>query len=271
MFSVTCLLLLTIVLQPGVLAGRRGPGPGHGSSPDGGEDATPNDGEDTPNDGEDTPDDGEDAPDGGDDMATDDGEDRANDQLYQCQPTTENDGLVYTPNITDDNFKPENIKDTSFKSTQEVMYIFPVPDTSTGNRDCSGNVIAMEYCYIVNNRSQLNATEQSVFVLHSLTNLDQNTLSFTTSFRERVNTTASRKCSTATGDSAVYCCDEETFTELNFTPSKFAFGVEIVKSAVRQLEFSPKPTFTISRFLRGHDQNSNVGPALLLRFRIGML
>ncbi len=149
-------------------------------------------------------------------------------QIYQCQPSSEENGQFFTPNIPDRYFNPQNLQ--SFASSQllteseEVIYIFPVPSESSQRRNCSGNLTAVQYCYGANN-SNTNDNFQTVFNLHFLTLQDGRYVVNTSVF---VQATPSRNCSTSgsEGFSASYCCEKVSIIGINFPPSSFAFGVE---------------------------------------------
>lgn len=70
--------------------------------------------------------------------------------LFQCQLSTEQSGQVFTPNIPDFYFNHNNIANFSGSnlttSRMGFTYIFTIPSMSA-QRNCSGTVVAIQYCY----------------------------------------------------------------------------------------------------------------------------
>lgn len=110
----------------------------------------------------------------------------ANSTLFRCQPYSDQYGLVYTPNIPDFYFKPEstanfmagsqaNLTTTSIGVTD----IFTIPVESATVDNCSGRVVALQYCYQTRNEDI--GTLLTVFHLSLLTSegLQNNTIQFT--------------------------------------------------------------------------------------------
>ena len=95
--------------------------------------------------------------------------------LFQCQPSSDESGQVYTPNIPDFYFNDENTAD--FRTGDEenlitlrnrLTYIF----TKSSERNCTGNVVAIQYCYETRNsqigsNEILSTHEQEWIFLHS--------------------------------------------------------------------------------------------------------
>ena len=69
---------------------------------------------------------------------------------YQCQSSSEKSGQVFTPNISDFYFTPENAPSAGSTSNGSFgyTYIYNLPPESADHEDeCSGTVVAMQYCY----------------------------------------------------------------------------------------------------------------------------
>ena len=84
--------------------------------------------------------------------------------LFQCQHSTRThqDGQVFIPNIPDSQFDPARFSSVG----NGVTYFFTIPPESA-ERNCSGTVAAIQFCYSFN-RNQMNI-EQDVFSFHSVT------------------------------------------------------------------------------------------------------
>ena len=152
----------------------------------------------------------------------------------------------------------------------EIDHIFTVPALSSGNRNCSGNVLAIQYCYTAVNGSMIE-TNQSVFKLYYLT-VENRKYFINSSFL--VTTTSSRNCS------STYCCDSTTFSnQLHFPESNFTLGVKwIIGGYFRLASFTLFSEFNAEQYLLTDIEGSHTLPAvslshqplLLLRFLLGI-
>ena len=160
--------------------------------------------------------------------------------MFQCQPSSDQSGQVYTPNIPDFYFDPSNVATgesdrslspnfPSTSSTRRAVYIFPIPIES----ECSGTVVAIQYCYS-GRESDLN----SLFtVVQNFLALDGN------GTRRNSNTLiesvpSNDKCVASSG--RIHCCDtmhlrQEQQFEIPPTPVPFAFGLRINRNSDGQL------------------------------------
>ena len=190
-------------------------------------------------------------------------------EIYQCRNSSERRGQIFTPNIPDMYFNPQNILPQQLEESMEgYTYIFPVPSQSAQGRNCSGDVAAFQYCYLSNN-SNTNV-DHPVFNLYFIT-VDDNRYSLFNG--QLVQTTSSKVCSTISGLSAIYCCDVLS-SSITLPPSSFTFGVQIQSGDARLLTFRPSSTdFNAQRSVvldtRQPPEPHVVGPLLLLRFLIG--
>ena len=105
-------------------------------------------------------------------------------------------------------------------------YIYTIPPESA-QRDCSGNVTAVEYCYRAI-RIDLNQTKD-VFYILSLTrsvNQNNNRTQFTVNWRININSTASDSICASNSDRPwLFVCCENKSLEYQFPSSNFTFGI----------------------------------------------
>ena len=69
--------------------------------------------------------------------------------LFQCQHSTFQDGQVFTPNIPDLYFNhtyAADMEDLLMRPRNGLTYFFTIPPESA-ERNCSGTVVAIQYCY----------------------------------------------------------------------------------------------------------------------------
>ncbi len=196
-----------------------------------------------------------------------------NEGLFLCQPTSEINGTpVFTPNISDSYFNTSIVEQLrrsgGLDESIDRIYVFSVPDESEQRRNCSGSVVAIEYCYRVHNRTALQENEQDVFMFHSLIATGNGSRLFTVNGSYMVKTTPSRNCT----ENRLFCCDRTTLNA-QFPSSSYAFGVKIVRSGVRQLRFTETSNFIFQncRFTFPQYDCSRVNASvLLLRLLIGI-
>ena len=101
-------------------------------------------------------------------------------------------------------------------------YIYTIPP----ERNCSGTVTAVEYCYKAT-RPELQQTKD-VFYILSLTpsTLGNNRIQFTVNWRININSTASDSICTSIPDRTwhLVCCENKSL-EYQFPSSNFTFGI----------------------------------------------
>ena len=212
--------------------------------------------------------------------------------LFQCQPTTDQSGQVFTPNIPDSYFNQVSaveltqqgnlIRQSEKKGT---IFVFTTPPEPT----CSGTVMAFEFCYMTAG-GQIGTTNRNVFRFVSLsrvglqftvvTDVDPVDVTIRTSPREDI-------CSVLVedGDNSQHiCCDTSTLPageQFQIPSSNYTFGV-VVRSSYRRLPLTkfrfphfkarpidddngPGDSFTLTE-----DNLQDEGSLLLLRLIIGM-
>ena len=212
--------------------------------------------------------------------------------LFQCQPTTDQSGQVFTPNIPDSYFNHAN----ALALTQQgnlttllggrargTVFVFTIPPEAT----CSGTVMAFEFCYQTSDQEIDKSRDFFRFV-----SLTRNELQFTVidfdPIRIRANAqTAICSVLVEDGDNSQYiCCETQTLQadEQFQTPS--SFGVVLgqtdeslfltfsgVNTEFQFPHFQGIPTGDPDKmddtftFIEGDLQNE--GSLLLLRLTIG--
>ena len=180
--------------------------------------------------------------------------------LFHCQHTSDNEGLVYTPNIPDYYFDDKNAADFSIGTLTKTRnkgttYVFTVPPEST-ERNCSGTLMAIQFCYQARARDIGRA--RNVF---DLLLLARNDLELTVTERRKVEVVPSdATCTDSPGSIEKVCCTVQNFTEQYELPSSnFTFGVVNMVSRIHILTFVDAVTeFDVERFrVRQH---GNAGP-----------
>ena len=170
-------------------------------------------------------------------------------QLFQCQPTSDDSGLVYTPNIPDFNFDDMNAANSRsgvthganlIGITRGVTYIFTIPSESS-LRNCSGSVVSLQYCYQA--RYEDIGRRTDVFRFLSLV---QNGLQFTINSSIIIQSTPwSNICSNPPGTIEQICCDSTPLScseQFQITSSSFAYGVVTGNKNVQPLAFAISAT-----------------------------
>ena len=164
-----------------------------------------------------------------------------------------------------------------------VTYIFTIPSESTVQRNCSGRVMSIQYCYQARNEDVGNTRDVFRFL-----SLVQDGLQFTVSTNVIIKTTPLNSiCSDFPGSLQQICCDTTSLSvsdQFQIPPSTYTFGVIIINNNVKLLAFAndvkeyrveqyqvsldflipPGNKFTLT-------ENAQVNRSLLLlRFLIGM-
>ena len=166
--------------------------------------------------------------------------------LFQCQPSTDQSGQVYTPNIPDFYFSDVNAADFRTGTGGEanlttsgdgVTYIFTIPAESS-ERNCTGNVVAIQYCYETKN-GQIGPNEINVFnFLHM--NRSGFVFTVTSSFMERTSPQNSF-CTRLTGRIQQICCETATLDmmdQFQLPTTSYTFAVMIINNDARPLAFA---------------------------------
>ena len=158
--------------------------------------------------------------------------------LFQCQPSSNQSGLVFTPNIPDLYFDRENV--AAFSTGEEAIlttpgndrratYIFTVPPVS----DCNGTIVAIEYCFKAR-RFSIGDSEK-IFTLLSL--VHQRNRSFTVIQSTNIRASPLEKtCTAIPGQEDFFCCERtQNRIEHQFNSANYAFAVELRRKS-RQLQ-----------------------------------
>ena len=168
--------------------------------------------------------------------------------LFQCQPSSDVSGQVYTPNIPDFYFNDENAAD--FRSGDEenlitlrnrLTYIFTIPAESS-ERNCTGNVVAIQYCYETRN-NRIGSNEINVF---NFLHMNRSGLAFTItgSFTERTSPQESF-CTDPEGGIQQICCDTATLDMMDqflLPTTNYTFAVTVINNDARPLAFAASTT-----------------------------
>ena len=153
--------------------------------------------------------------------------------LFQCQHSTHQDGQVFTPNIPDyyfnhtnaDNFARLGMDSLLTQPSNKVIYFFTIPPESA-ERNCSGTVVAIQYCYRVH-KDDINSA-QDVFSFHSVTR-DGFVFIVNSSFTVKTTPHLESECTNIMG-MHYFCCDTATLSadnQLSISPESYIFGVTV--------------------------------------------
>ena len=140
---------------------------------------------------------------------------------FQCQPSSDQGGQVYTPNIPDFYFDHVNVGSSSEVTDirAPAVYVYPVSE----DRDCSGTVVAIELCYRAFDRNQ--GSQQSIFTLIAMNQVGLHVTPYV------VVTPTNGNCVQSLSE-VINCCDimhisnSQQF-ELPPSTSLFAFGLQV--------------------------------------------
>ena len=198
--------------------------------------------------------------------------------LFQCQSSSNQNGLVYTPNIPDFYFNDVNAADFRTGSGANLttsmfgtIYIFTIPPESP-LRNCSGTVVSLQYCYQARDRDI--GMTRDVFDFLSLV---QDGMQFTVKSSVTIRTIPQNNI----------CCDNTSLSlsdQFQLPSSSFAFSVAITKRNVRPLAFTNSTSEYCVKQYRVGQLRTNPGSkftffsseqvndgSLLFRFFIGKL
>ena len=165
--------------------------------------------------------------------------------LFQCQPSSDESGQVYTPNIPDFYFNHENAADfitgresNLTTSRNGVTYIFTIPAESA-ECNCTGNVVAIQYCYETRN-GEIGSNEINVF---NFLHMNRSGLVFTVtgSYTERTSPQDSF-CTMMRGP---VCCDTATLDvmdQFQLPTTSYTFAVMVINNKARPLVFAASAT-----------------------------
>ena len=162
--------------------------------------------------------------------------------MFQCQPTTDQSGRVFTPNIPDLYFNHANAAAfrigakanlTTVTRLSRTIFIYTTPPESA----CSGIVTAIQYCYHA--KININITMPKLSFLRFLS-LSRDGFDFTVS--EKSTGEANGVCSDYPGsDGQRVCCGKKNLATNNRQfriPSNYTFGVILLRNDIQPLAFS---------------------------------
>ena len=197
-------------------------------------------------------------------------------------------GQVSTPDIPDSYFDPTQYTSFSINfyltpTTNGVTYFFTIPPESA-ERNCSGTVVAIQYCYLVSgefiNRSQ------NVFSVHPvIRDRFVFTVQVISSFTVRTSPRKEGECQLIS-ENAYLCCDTATLSadnQISISPERYTYAITgVYNSEVTLYAFRDSTEFVVEQFQAslgaaagGTSHNleaANVEEGvLLMRFWIGNL
>ncbi len=162
----------------------------------------------------------------------------------------------------------------------DVTYIFTIPSEQTLQRNCSGGVVSIQYCYEANN---VNIGETDIFNLLSLDSI-QTGNDFRVDSSIPIRSTPSNEICVPQVSGTVWCCDNTPLSNNEFSiPSyEYTFGVVTFNGVVTPLAFNDTVgTYEVDRiaFNAGIPSVGSTVAAgvleqdslLLLRFFIGIV
>ncbi len=157
---------------------------------------------------------------------------------FQCQSSSGESGLVYTPNIPDFYFNDENAADfwtgggaNLTDSVNGITHFFTVP----ASHNCSGDMVSIQYCYQAR-KSDIN----KVRTVFNLLAVNRSGLEFTTILSITIQTTPRNSiCTNPPGRGMQrICCDTTPLNGFQIPPSEYTFGIVITNVNVRPLAFA---------------------------------
>ena len=167
-------------------------------------------------------------------------------QLFQCQPTSDPSGRLYTPNIPNFYFNDVNAAAFRIGSSANLTtptggnrfgYIFTIP----ADRDCTGSVVALQYCYQAKNRNI--GDRNGVFKFAHLT---RNGHQITLGNSFDVQTTPQNDaCTAPMGAIQQICCATTTLSATNrfqIPSPSYTFAIILIGSDIQPLQFAASAT-----------------------------
>ena len=160
-------------------------------------------------------------------------------EVFRCQPSSDQSGQVYTPNIPDFYFDPSSVATgesdgslspnfPSLSSTRQTVHIIPIESLS----ECSGTVVAIQYCY---SGRELD--------LNSFLTIVQNFLALdgkgaTTNSITPIESFPSNDTCVANSSGRIHCCDTVHLRQeqqFQIPSNPFIFGLRINRNSDGQL------------------------------------
>ena len=208
-------------------------------------------------------------------------------EVYQCQTSSDQGGLVYTPNIPDGFFDQQYAATGGMATLAEARdrftYFFTLPPLSL-ERNCSGTLVAIQFCYHAELRDDEMGNLQDIFEF-LVTDREDTLFTITSRFpveaaSSDVNCVVGNRMGMETKHDC--CTSFETPNELlNQIPSaSFTFGVRIIDRDFRPFAFRDSvQEFRVEQFQTSANGDSfDLGEGdrvtnnalLLLRFLLGI-
>ena len=162
------------------------------------------------------------------------------DSLFQCQPSRDHRNEVYTPNIPDLYFEPDNANSFSRGSNKNLStsgkdrtFVFTLTE-----RSCSGNLTAVQYCYKTEKGILEGMEVEDIFILLSMRKLSMSSTFVVENVLRVRNTPRNDVCLPHSGDKR-YCCDTTTVIDGPHVSSlnNYAFGISTINDKTRPLRF----------------------------------
>ena len=205
--------------------------------------------------------------------------------IFQCQSSESSGQQVFTPRIPDHYFNQTTAASMLGKSLTLTVnrraYIYTIPPESA-QRDCSGTVTAVEYCYKAA-RGQLQQTKDVFYILSLTPSVNQrnNKTQFTVVNRRITitSTASSNICAVNQDRQSEFVCCENKSLEYEIPSSNFTFGIvarnnfRLLISTNTTTEYIDQTTFAKNTLTANtqegnrfeSDRLTNM-PLLLLRF-----
>ena len=189
----------------------------------------------------------------------------AESSLFQCQPTTDQSGHVFTPNIPDFYFDHVNALAltqqgnlTSLSVDSGTVFVFTTPPEAT----CNGTVLAVEFCYLTFDGEIDREIEVFRFASVEIDDLECTAIDFNPF---RISTSEQTAiCSVLVENDQHICCDTYTLPDndqFQIPSSEFMSGFGVVtrrnENQIRPLTFSGVNTEFRFPHLRGVPADNN--------------
>lgn len=176
--------------------------------------------------------------------------------LFQCQPSSDQSGQVYTPDIPDFYFNAVNAADfrtgagaNLTTASGGITYIFTI-SPELEHRNCDGNVVAIQYCYHLAGAGDIGGNVTAFNFLH----LNRNGFDFTVTGGFTVYTTPQENfCTGLPQPTGTICCDTATLVATNqfqLPSSSYTFAVTLISNDVRLLAFADAAPYYRYRHLQ---------------------
>ena len=142
-------------------------------------------------------------------------------QPFQCQSSSDQSGLVYTPNIPDVYFNDINaaVVPVLEPVSPGTTYIYTIPSEQILQHNCSGGVVSIQYCYQTSNLGVDNTT------IFNLLSLRETGSVFTVDSSIPIRSDPSKEI--CTSGNPKWCCYNTPLSsnQLSIPSSEYTFGV----------------------------------------------